>query len=177
MAVFLADFEPHKRLPRIIELEKEGGMRTKQYMASLPIASTFLMGEGKVATLMKQVATHMMSPIKPVPSIDSVKLWSYKNTSLAAQTFVLAATSQGLATCFMEGYDDRRVKELLRIPDRYGVPLMCCIGYEYQDEDESSTSSNGAKKAPRLGLDEVFFGDTFGSELKLKSSPDEDGNH
>ena len=127
VAIFLSDLEPHKRLDRIVELEKNANMRTKEYMASLPIASTFLMGEGYVATFMKQTATHIMSPIQPMPSIDSVQSWSFKNTSLVAQTFVLAATSHGFATCLMEGYDDRRVKEILRIPDRYGVPLICCL--------------------------------------------------
>jgi predicted nucleotidyltransferase len=28
-------------------------------------------------------------------------------------------------------YDTRRVKEILRIPDRFGVPLMVATGYEY----------------------------------------------
>lgn len=170
MAVFLSDLEPHKRLERIIELEKNSNVRSKQYMASFPIASTFLMGQGKVATLMKQIATDVMSPVQPMPNIDSVKSWSYKNTSLVAQTFVLAATSHGLATCLMEGFDDRRVKEVLRIPDRYGIPLMCCVGYEYKDEHEKGgnhVSNNSEQRTPRLNQNEVFFGDTFGSELKL----------
>jgi len=169
VAVFLSDLEPHKRLPRIIELEKESNMRTKQYMVNLPIASTFLMGEGTVATWMKQAATHIMSPIQPMPSIDSVQSWSFKNTSLAAQTFVLSATSHGLATCLMEGYDDRRVKEVLRIPDRYGVPMVCCLGYEYKGDEDGfdGDSEMRKKKAPRLKPNEVFFGDTFGGTLDL----------
>ncbi len=174
VAIFLSDLEPHKRLPRIVELEREGNVRTAQYMANLPIAATFLMGEGTVATWMKQAATHVMSPIQPMPSIDSVQSWSFKNTSLAAQTFVLAATSHGLATCLMEGYDDRRVKEVLRIPDRYGVPMVCCLGYEYEykgSEDGvdgvDDDSELRKKKAPRLKPNEVFFGDTFGGALEL----------
>ncbi len=170
MAIFLSDLQPHKRLERIIQLEKDSNVRTNQYMASFPIASTFLMGEGKVATLMKQVATDMMSPVQPMPSIDSVKSWSYKNTSLVAQTFVLAATSHGLDTCFMEGYDDRRVKEVLRIPDRYGVPLMCCVGYEYRGDEDEKNSIRDEKRTPRLNRNEVFFGDTFGNELILNET-------
>lgn len=168
IAIFLSDLQPHKRLPRIMELEKNANVRTKQYIANLPIAATFLMGEGHIATMVKQVTTNLMSPIQPVPSIDSVQSWSFKNTSLVAQTFVLAATSHGIDTCLMEGYDDRRVKDILRIPDRYGVPLVCCLGYEYQ-EDENK------KKSPRLELNEVFFGDTFGNKLQLEDSDDGPG--
>ena len=154
-------------------------MRSKQYMSSLPIATTFLMGEGKIATLMKQITTDLMSPIQPVPSIDSVQSWSFKNTSLVAQTFVLAATSHGLSTCLMEGYDDRRVKDILRIPDRYAVPLICCVGYEYEGDDNTEKKNHDSKKAPRLNLDEVFFGDTFGNCLELEDElpGDSDDKH
>lgn len=170
MAIFLSDLEPQKRLDRIMELETNSGVRTKQYLATLPVISSFLMGQGKVATMMKQAATDLMSPAQPMPTIDSIQAWSYKNTSLMAQTFVLAATSQGLSTCLMEGYDSRRVKEVLRIPDRYDVPLMCGVGYEYEGEDEEP-----AGKAPRLKVNEVFFSDTFGQELDLNpSGKDED---
>ena len=86
-----------------------------------------------------------------------------------AQTFVFSATSHGLSTCLMEGYDSRRVREVLMIPDRYDVPLMCCIGYEYEGEDADSL-----QKAPRLRANEVFFSDLFGQELDLKAGNDDE---
>ena len=160
LAVFLADLEPNKRFARIQELEAQAGARDPNYMASLPIATTFLLGQGHAATFAKQVATDLMSPMKAAPSIESVDTWSAKNTALLAQTFVYAAASHGLATCLMEGYDIRRVKEILRVPDRYSVPLMCCVGYEYEDLE-------GVKRTPRLGIEEVVFADTFGELLDL----------
>ena len=57
------------------------------------------MGRGKVATIMKQVATDVMSPAQPMPTIDSIQAWSYKNTSLMAQTFVFPATDQRKLSC------------------------------------------------------------------------------
>lgn len=162
VAVFLADLEPHKRIDRIMKLESESGVRTKQYLATLPVVSSFLMGQGKVATLLKQVATDIMSPAQPMPTIDSIQAWSYKNTSLMAQTFVLSATSHGLQTCLMEGYDTRRAKEVLKIPDRYDIPLMCGVGFEYEGEDQEE-----CLRTPRLNANEVFFSDCFGQELDL----------
>jgi len=165
VAVFLSDLEPHKRLGRIMELEKQSGVRTKDYLAMLPVVSTFLMGQGTIATMMKQVATDIMSPVQPMPTIDSIQAWSYKNTSLMAQTFVFSATSHGLSSCLMEGYDSRRVKDVLKIPDRYDVPLMCCIGYEF--EEEGGKDDGKCTRAPRLDANEVFFSDCFGKELEL----------
>jgi hypothetical protein len=59
----------------------------------------------------------------------------------------------------MEGFDGRRVQEVLRIPDRYAIPLIVATGYEYEDPETFQ------EKTPRLDLSEVVFGDTFGEAL------------
>lgn len=61
---------------------------------------------------------------------------------------------------FFPGYDSRRVQEILRIPDRYDVPLIVAAGYEYEDPETF-------QRTPRLDLSEVVFGDTFGEPLDL----------
>jgi nitroreductase len=91
VAVFLADLEVHKRIERIYSLEQ--GHRDPNYLATMPIASSFLTGEGHAATLLKQIATSVISEIQPMPSIDPVQAWSYKNAALLAQSYTLAATS------------------------------------------------------------------------------------
>ena len=161
VAVFLADLEVHKRIDRIYELEQ--GCRDPNYLATFPIASSFLMGEGHAATLLKQISTDIMSEIQPMPSVEPVQAWSYKNAGLVAQQYTLAATSHDLATCMMEGYDVRRAKDVLRVPDRYGIPIMVATGYEYEDPSTFLTT-------PRLEMDEVVFGDTFGSPLRLSDN-------
>lgn len=158
VAVFLSDLEVHKRIDRIYELEQNN--RDPNYLATMPIASSFLTGEGHAATLLKQIATDVMSEIQPMPSIEPVQAWSYKNAGLAAQTFTLAATSHDLATCMMEGYDSRRAKDVLRVPDRYDIPIMVATGYEYEDPATFVPTK-------RLSMEEVVFGDTFGEPLDL----------
>ena len=171
VAVFLSDLEPRKRIDRICQLEKEH--RHPNYLNSLPMTTSFLIGEGHAATLIKGVATTLLSDIQPMPVVEPVQSWGYKNASLLAQTFVYAAESNDLATCIMEGYDNRRVQEILRIPDRYDVPLMVATGYEYEDPSTF-------QKTPRLELSEVVFGDTFGEPLDLEppspSKEDETGD-
>jgi nitroreductase len=91
-----------------------------------------------------------------MPDIEPVQAWAYKNTALLAQTFVYAAESHGLSTAMMEGFDPRRTKEILRIPDRYAVPLVVATGYEYEEEPE-------IEQTPRFDVSEIVFRDTFGS--------------
>jgi nitroreductase len=165
LAVFLSDLEAGKRIPRIYQLEQEAGTRHPNYLGQMPLASSFLLGQGHAATLIKNVATDVMSELQPMPVIEPVHAWSYKNTSLAIQSYVLAATSHDLGTCIMEGFDGRRLKEILRIPDRYAVPAVIATGYEYQEEEEP-------KPTPRLALEEIVFGETFGEPWYF----DEDSN-
>jgi nitroreductase len=157
VAVFLSDLEPTKRVNRIHQLEKD--FRHPNYRASFPLSTSFLIGEGHAANLIKGIATNFMSSVSPMPEIDPVQAWSYKNMGLVAQTFVYAAESHGLATTMMEGFDPRRTRELLRIPDRYAIPLMVATGYEYEEEQQSTTEE---QMTPRLDLSEVVFSETFG---------------
>lgn len=164
VAVFLADLQLKDRIARIEQLERHANMRDPNYLAAMPIASAFLAGEGHAATLCKQLATNVMSQQQPMPTVDPIQAWAYKNTALVAQTYVLAATSHQLATSMMEGFDARRLKQLLRIPDRYDVPMLVATGYEYDDQSTPT---------PRLGLEEVVFHDTFGKHMDWEDHHEE----
>jgi len=188
--VFCSDLEPSKRVDRIYDLERQAGMREDGYMAVLRVASSFLTGESSTAslhssgggssthlsTMLKKTFTDVLSPVQPMPTMENVESWSYKNVGIAAQMYTLAATAHGLSTCMMEGYDARRLKEILRIPDRYGAPLVVATGYEYdappvvhelvEEQDEVEEISK-RRRTPRLDLSDVFFGDTFGEPLDI----------
>jgi len=170
VAVFLSDLEPTKRVNRIHKLEKD--YRHPNYRASFPMSTSFLIGEGHAANMIKGIATDWLSAVHPMPEIDPVQAWAYKNTGLVAQTYVYAAESHGLATAMMEGFDPRRTRKILRIPDRYAIPLMVATGYEYEDEQ-----SINEKPTPRLDLSEVVFSDTFGDVwVPSAANGDDDGN-
>lgn len=211
VAVFCADLEPSKRIDRIYQMEREGGMREDGYMAVLRVASSFLTGESTttsisggdgggnssthLSTFLKRTFTNALSPVQPMPTMEHVESWAYKNAGIMAQTYTMAATVHGLSTCMMEGFDARRAKEILRIPDRYGIPLMVATGYDYgappvihvnldagvddvddQLECDSELGAMQQQRTPRLDMKELFFEDTFGHQLDFlldKSSESE----
>lgn len=156
LAVILADLKPTKRMDRISRLEQ--ATRHPEYLATLPLVSNFLIGEGHFATLVKSVATNALSEIQPMPSVEPVLAWGYKNAGILAQAYCFAAESHDLATCIMEGFDSRRMAKLLQVPDRYGIPLVVATGYEYEEADEDATFG----PTPRLALQEVVFAEKFG---------------
>lgn len=70
----------------------------------------------------------------------------------------------------MEGFDARRLKEILRVPDRYAVCACVATGYEYKD-------GNDDKPTPRLPLNQVVFGEAFGESWAFEDySENETGN-
>lgn len=155
-AVFLSDLEPSKRIDKIMSIEKS--YRAPEYNAMMPLAAGYFTGEGPwLGNAIKNVAAAAMSPVKPMPTISKVEVWSGKNAAMAAMSFIHSSTSHGLATCAMEGYDVLRVKEALRIPDRYEIPLMVSVGHSLDEEFGEVIWTN------RLEVGEVFFEDTFGN--------------
>jgi nitroreductase len=155
LAVFLSDLEAGKRIPRIAKLEKDWGHRHPNYTAILPVSTAFMLGEGHAATLLKQITMDAFSLVKPMPEIEPISVWASKNTALVVQQYVLAATSHSLTTALMEGFDPRRMKEILDIPDRYSIPMVAATGYEWSETQDEA-------KTPRLDLEEVIFRDKFG---------------
>jgi nitroreductase len=53
-----------------------------------------------------------------------------KSAALASENFVLAMAAQGYATCMMEGFDERRVARLLRLPSSARVVMVISAGVE-----------------------------------------------
>lgn len=165
LAVFLADLETSKRIPRIHALEKEWGHRYGGYLSTMPTTTAFLLNEGHAATLLKQSAAAVVAAAKnqAMPQMEPIQVWATKQTALVAQSFLLAAASHGVATSPMEGFDANRLKEILSIPDRYHIPLVVATGYaEEQDKEKPLT--------PRLPLEEVVFEDSFGEPITFEEN-------
>jgi nitroreductase len=165
LAVFLADLELGRRIQRVYHLEKQWGKRHPSYLSMFELTTAAMIGEGHLATLMKQIGASAISNItqQPMPQVEPVQTWSYKNCALAVQSYVLAATSHDLATSIMEGFDSNRLKRILRVPDRYGIPMVVATGYEYNDEESMENT-------PRLELDEVVFKNSFGIPFEFCES-------
>jgi nitroreductase len=52
-----------------------------------------------------------------------MRLWAVKSCSLAAENLMLAFQSNDYATCPMEGFDEKRLKDLLNY-DAKSIPIM-----------------------------------------------------
>jgi len=61
--------------------------------------------------------------------------WHVVDTTIALQQMALAATEEGLGTCWIGSFYEDRVKEALGVPDRYEVVAMLAVGYPKDNAD------------------------------------------
>ena len=62
------------------------------------------------------------------------KPYTIMDVGIAVEHFCLQATSEGLGTCIMGWFDEKRVKELLAIPKNKRAELIISVGYPATEE-------------------------------------------
>lgn len=55
--------------------------------------------------------------------------WHVVDTTIALHQMVIAATAEGLGTCWIGSFYEDRVKAALEVPERYEVVAMLAMGY------------------------------------------------
>jgi len=87
--------------------------------------------------LVKKAAFAAGGLVAPVPrgpyTTSEVKLWAAKSTALACENLVLALRAHGYDSCMMEGFDEVRVKKLLKLGDD-AMPIMVVGAGERADD-------------------------------------------
>jgi len=107
-----------------------------------------------------------------VPTLSSPECWSQKNTMLVAATYLLGCSARGLDTTPMEGYLSWGVRQSLKIPRRYTIPLIVSTGRAYKppkeadekDEEDDAGMSHGRSPdlaTPRYPIDSVVCQNFF----------------
>lgn len=160
--VFLADLEPVKGVEHVQKLYDvvHGSEGLKAYVPSLPSLVQYFAHDDSVEGL-PDTGLALEETAAKTP-----EAWAFRVTGMAAQTFMLAATSYGLASTPIEGYDAAKLRKSFNIPTRYGIAMVVAAGYE------DTESTRGKHVSPRLPATDVFSLDTFGgSSESLFTAP------
>lgn len=80
-------------------------------------------------------------------SHEQLKKWAVKSCALASQNFMLGMSAHGYDTCPMEGFDESRVKKLLKISRKDEITMVISCG------KRASTGVYG----PRIRFDSSRF--------------------
>jgi nitroreductase len=57
------------------------------------------------------------------------KEYPLMDVGIAAEHFCLQAADEGLGSCMLGWFDERKVKELLHVPESKNIPLLITLGY------------------------------------------------
>jgi nitroreductase len=83
---------------------------------------------------------------------------------------VIAATNEGLGSCWVGSFDEMEVKELLKIPEGYRVVAMLALGYPRKDIDLMGRLVKIVRAKKRL--DEIVSAEEFNVPFeRMKDSP------
>ncbi len=103
----------------------------------------------------EQTAVGMKANIgKTVAAMDAEerRIWTMRSTVLACQQLMLAATSLGIDTGAMEGFDEKQVRAAFKIPDEFEIVMLISMGYRAKEL---------LPRLPRRGYDVIVHEEKF----------------
>ncbi len=95
------------------------------------------------------------SPVVIVACADTGSLltgkWAVVDATIAMQNMVIAAWTLGVGSCWIGAFDEKRVKESLKIPDKWKVVALITLGYPAEEPKPKNKKS----------FEDLFSFDTF----------------
>jgi nitroreductase len=138
---------------KMMEHEEAAGSLHPKYKESLEkfVPLAFGTGPAGLGWIWKATLPGVRRLALPTPELPAIhrRFWLAKQVSLSAMVFMLAATAAGLGTCPMEGFDEARVRKILKIPAHMLVVVVIPVGYP----------ADGNAKRSRMPLENIVHQD------------------
>ncbi len=134
------------------QLEREGlpTATTLAYYRRL-VYILYTVGLGSFLAPLKWLVLTIVGIFRPMPrgplTKSDLRVWTVKSCALACENLMLAYRAHGYDTCPMEGYDDRRVRRLIKLPRDAEIVMVIGAGRR----------SKGGVYGPKLRLDASLF--------------------
>ncbi|CAJ1950176.1 unnamed protein product [Cylindrotheca closterium] len=105
----------------------------------------------------------------PIPTLSSSETWSQKNTMLVAMTYMLGCTTRQIATCPMEGFTTWGIRQALKIPRRYTIPLIVATGTPHYTRRRPSIDTQGKTSSSTKPTAEAANSSTVSSSGTMRT--------
>jgi nitroreductase len=77
--------------------------------------------------------------------------WAIVDATISMQNMVIASWALGVGSCWLGDFNEKKVKELLRIPDKWKVVALVTLGYPNEQPKQKNKKT----------LEEMFSYNTF----------------
>jgi nitroreductase len=133
-----------KRLFSALQIAPSGGNR-QDY------SFIFVKDERKRRRIFKKAGHQDFVGEAPVLMVAVCKPGGAFNVAIAVDHMILAATDEGLGTCWVGWFEREPIKQILGIPEEMEVPIMVTIGHP----------AEGPAARPRKPLKELIMRDGY----------------
>jgi len=90
--------------------------------------------------------------------------WFMVDVAIAMQNMVLAATAEGLGTCWIGSFNEKEVREMLKIPGEYRIVALLALGYPRKKIDIQGAILHTIRR--RKKLEEIISFEEFGRKME-----------
>jgi nitroreductase len=92
--------------------------------------------------------------------------WYVVDVALAGENMVLAATAEGLGTCWVGSFDENEVKALLKVPEEMRVVALLAVGYAKEKISITARVIQFLRRRKTMG--EISSWEVYGHKLEGK---------
>ena len=114
--------------PLVEKMAKRKKMVTNYYSKVIPMA--YIEFFGFLGTI-KYIACQIIGLFRPIyrqTRLSDMRIVAHKSTALAAQNFMISMAAIDYDTCPMEGFDSKRVKQILNLPKSAEITMIVSCG-------------------------------------------------
>lgn len=101
------------------------------------------------------------SPVAIIGCGDPKSKFYIHDVCIALQTLVIAATAEGLGTCWIGAFDEEKIKREFKIPSNLRVVAIIAMGYPKKKTDIGTKIVHLIR--PKKKLEEIVHFETYGS--------------
>jgi len=94
--------------------------------------------------------------------------WHSIDTCIAMQNLVIAATGEGLGTCWIGAFNEKSIREMLKIPTHLKVVALLALGYSREQIDLSAKLAHFIR--PRKKLERIACLEEYGEKFLMPPS-------
>jgi nitroreductase len=152
---------PEEKLEKILEAARlapsASNVQPRHFIVVTDKERRDALAAGMFARFLKQ------APVVIVACGDEKKSpkWYPIDVAIAVENMVLAATEEGLGTCWIGSFNENKVRDALRIPENLRVVVLLAVGYPSGKEGLGSKVLRFVRK--RKSLDEIVSIEEYGN--------------
>jgi len=91
--------------------------------------------------------------------------WYAIDTSIAMENLVLAATGEGLGTCWIGVFNEKEIREILKIPSHVKIVALLALGYPREKLDVSAKVAHLIR--PKKKLEKIAYLEEYGKKFPV----------